>query len=58
MKVKVTVSYDKYFIFNDVKTAMDFAVTAKQSIVPSKYDKSTKVTIELLNEDEGEEEEE
>lgn len=58
MKIKVTVSYDKYFIFDDAKAAMDFAITAKQSIVPSKYDRSTKVTLELLTEDELREEEE
>ena len=58
MKIKVTISYDKVFMFNDIKTAVDFAVTAKQSVTPTKYDKSTKVTIELLTDEELREEEE
>ena len=58
MKIKVTISYDKVFMFDDIKEAMDFAVIAKQSIAPTKYDKSTKVTIELLTDEELKEEEE
>lgn len=58
MKYKVTISYDKVFMFDDIKEAMDFAVMAKRTVTPSKYDSSTKVTIELLTDEELREEEE
>ena len=57
MVFKVTVGY-KTFIFIDKDKAVDFAVTAKQTVIKGKYDKEVDVTITLLYEDELREEEE
>lgn len=57
MIYRVTVGY-KTFIFTDKDKAVDFAVTAKQTVIKGKYDKEVDVTISLLYEEELREEEE